>query len=302
MLGKKDSLISIIKSYSAAVCLIQESKVTRKGQIKIPGYQLFEIIRQNSEGGSLLTAIHDNLNPIFISGGETDDEILVVQANFGNEKCRFINAYGPQESEDRNKVIQFYSKLDQEIKNAKILGCLIFIEMDANAKLGPEIIPGDPLPLSPNGLILKNIIESNNLVLCNSDEKCEGLYTRERNTIRGNEKSIIDFMIICEDLYEYFEKMKIEANNVLCKYAKSKTRPVVTRSDHNLLIGSFQMKWVKGSQKNHTRREIFNYNDTEGWKKFKYLTTDDTLSKCIKGLNIEEEGRIWLKKFKKHYS
>ena len=107
--------------------MIQESKINKKGQIKIPGYPIFEAIRHNSEGGSLLTAIHENLNPIFISGGETDDEILVVQANFGSEECRFINADSPQEYADRTSVIQFYSKLDQEIKNAKMLGCLVFI-------------------------------------------------------------------------------------------------------------------------------------------------------------------------------
>ena len=48
--------------------MIQESKINKKGQIKIPGYPIFEAIRHNSEGGSLLTAIHENLNPIFISG------------------------------------------------------------------------------------------------------------------------------------------------------------------------------------------------------------------------------------------
>ena len=39
--------------------LIQESKVSRKNQIKIPHYQIFELIRSNGEGGSLLTAVHE---------------------------------------------------------------------------------------------------------------------------------------------------------------------------------------------------------------------------------------------------
>ena len=117
-------------------CLIQETKVSRKNQIKIPNYQIFEQLRSNSEGGSLLTAIHEKMNPVFVSSGDNDVEIIVVQAEFGDKKCRFINAYGPQEGADRNHVIEFYSKLDQEIKNAQILECLIFLEMDANAKLG----------------------------------------------------------------------------------------------------------------------------------------------------------------------
>ena len=90
--------------------------------------------------------------------------------------------------------------------------------MDANAKLSGQRVPGDPHPLPPNGLILKNIIELNNLVLCKADLKCDGLFTRERRTIRGEEKSVIDFIIICQDMYQYFTKMIIDSDNVLCKY------------------------------------------------------------------------------------
>ena len=181
---KKESLFCNINMFKPSVCLLQETKLTRVGQVKIPSYQIFEIIRQNREGGSLLTAIHENLNPIFISGGENEIEILVVQAEFGSEKCRFINGYGPQENADRALKIEFYARMDQEIKNAKLLGCLVFIEMDSNAKLGCEIIPGDPHPMSQNGEFLLNLIQSNNLVICNADNKCDGLFTHERETIK----------------------------------------------------------------------------------------------------------------------
>ena len=84
---------------------------------------------------------------------------------------QIFNAYGPQEgagTEYKEKVIAFYSTLDQEIKNAIFSGCLIFIELDANAKVGPDFIKGDPNPTSQNGVFLIDLISKNNLVLSNA--------------------------------------------------------------------------------------------------------------------------------------
>ena len=182
--------------FQVAVIFIQESRVSKKGSIKIPSYQIFEVVREDNDGGSILTAVHQSLNPVFISGGEDDLEILVVQAEFGHAKCRFINAYGPQETASRNTVIEFYSRLDQEIKNAKLSNCLLCLELDANAKLGPHFIPGDPHETSSNGEWLKHIILDNNLIICNASDKCDGLFTRERVTVNGHEKSIIDVFLM----------------------------------------------------------------------------------------------------------
>ena len=98
MLKKTDSLISNINKFSPAVIFIQETKVTRKCQVKVKNYQIFEVVRENANGGSILTAVHENLNPVFISGGEDDTEILVVQGQTTGINIRFINGYGPQEN------------------------------------------------------------------------------------------------------------------------------------------------------------------------------------------------------------
>ena len=87
---------------------MQKTKVSHKGQIKIPEYEIFEVVRKNAEGGSILTAIHTNLNPVYISGGEDCMEILVVQAKIGIFDCRYASA------QDK---IAFYARLDQEVKN-----------------------------------------------------------------------------------------------------------------------------------------------------------------------------------------
>ena len=81
LLGRQDSLINSINIYQPSVIQIQETKVSRAGQIKIPSYQIYELVRKNGEGGCLLTAVHENVNSVCISGGDDEAEIMVVQAD-----------------------------------------------------------------------------------------------------------------------------------------------------------------------------------------------------------------------------
>ena len=81
--------------------------------------------------------------------------------------------------------------------------------MDSNAKLGAKIIPGDPKEQSDNGKLLEKVILENELVVINSTELCHGIITRHRTTIHGQEKSVIDYFIVCRELYNSITKMKI---------------------------------------------------------------------------------------------
>ena len=188
ILSKLDSLENLVDHFKCAVLFLQETKVSRKGQVKIPGYDIFEVVRSNAKGGSILTALHSNLQPVYISGGEDDMEILVIQAKIGNSNCRFINAYGPQEYATLEDKIAFYARLDQEVKNAKLFNCLVCLEMDANAKVGYNVIKNDPNAMSDNGEYLMELMERNNLIICNATDKCEGTITRERVTVNGTEQ------------------------------------------------------------------------------------------------------------------
>ena len=174
ILGKKDSLLTNVQHFQPGVFFLQETKVGRKGQIKVENYEIFEVVRPNCPtGGSIATGVHKSLHPVFISGGEDEIEILVVQGKIGNYNCRFINGYGPQEYQNIEDRIKFYARLEQEVINAKMFNSLICIEMDANAKLGPEIIRSDPHPRSANGDLLIAMCERNNLIICNAADLCQ---------------------------------------------------------------------------------------------------------------------------------
>ena len=132
-------------------------------------------------GGGLLTAVHKSLNPVRV-GNDSDEEVLVVEASIESKKVRFINGYGPQDDVDDEVRNGFFSRIDLEVKRAKLSGCFVCIEMDANAKLGKEINPGDPKEQSRNGKLLEKVIIENELVLVNAKYLCKGIITRKRQT------------------------------------------------------------------------------------------------------------------------
>ena len=75
--------------------------------------------------------------------------------------------------------------------------------------------------------------------------KRKGLITRKRNTIKGIEESIIDFVITSNDLVENIEHIEIddERINVLTKNKKTKVGSDYSESDHNLINTQFKITW-----------------------------------------------------------
>ena len=208
ILNKLESFRRNISLFTPGVYFIQESKVPRKGKVKVNDYVIFERVRKVGGGGGLLTAVHKSLNPVSI-GDDVDEEVLVVQAELLDKKVRFINAYGPQEDEvEKSKA--FFSKLDEEIKSAKVAGSFICIEMDANSKLGSSVIPGDPKCQTKNGKLLLNVIEDNNMIVVNGTDMCKGVITRYRKTTVRIEESVLDFFIVCENFLTFVTEMIVD--------------------------------------------------------------------------------------------
>ena len=117
--------------------------------------------------------------------------------------------------------------------------------MDVNAKLAKECIALDKHFRSSNGDLLFEFCERNNLVICNTTDLCQGTITRQRNTVNGVEKSILDYFIVCQEMFSYLSSMIIDESRayVLTKYAKIRGKTIVTQSDHNPIICKFNCLW-----------------------------------------------------------
>ena len=265
-------------------------------------YCVFENLRGHSEGGGLLTMVHENFEPVLIPSAEStvNQNILVVEANLGKSRVRYINAYGVQENSTNKEKMEFYSSLDQEIENAFSNNSYMCLQMDANGKLGNEIINGDPNQISPNGRLLLDLISRKSLVVVNATDKCYGLITRMRVKGRVTEKSVIDYFIVCQELYNLVISMVVDEaqNHVLMRYYKDKGLTKVVKSDHNVLILEISCPWdVKVKSQ---RTEIFNLRNKKYQQEFfSNTSSSNVLSRSLENRNVVTGGKFWLKSLKK---
>ena len=293
--GKRDSLVASISLLNPSVFLVQETKFMKKGLFKLNNFEIFESIR-TSGGGSLLTGVHTKLNPIMVSDGSNEDiEILVVEGEIQGRKIRFMNGYGPQESANIDTRIKFFAHLEEEIIKAKLNGAFVCIELDANAKLGHDVIKNDPHERSVNGELFLGVIERNNLIVGNATPLCKGLITRTRTTINGVEKSVIDFLVVCQELFVHMNEMTVDDNikYPIESYRKVGNKTKITKTDHTMITGTFELKSIEETKE--TRREMFKYNAKEGLKMFRDLTSKNILTKCFDHNDITETANKWLK-------
>ena len=82
-------------------------------------------------------------------------------------------------------------------------------------------------------------MERNGLIVVNGLEQLfRGLITRERNTVDSVEKSIIDFVIVSQDIVKDISSIMIyeEHRYVLTKLSKTKKGVIKTKSNHKIIV------------------------------------------------------------------
>ena len=270
--GKLNSFKSELKYSSVGLFTLQETHYATKGKVKIEGFEIFEAIRKKVKGGTMIGA-HKGLKPILISEYNEEFELLTIEIKIANKEIRIMTGYGPQENWSEQQRIPFFLALEEEIVKAELAGKSILIELDANSKIGYDIIPGDKHCQSENGKLLAGIIARHGLVLGNNMEVCKGLVTRKRITKKSVEESIIDFVILSEDLKKEVESIIIddERNHVLTRISKTKKGVDKVESDHNVIFTRLKMKWDR--KVSSQRNELFNLKNIECQKAFKDATT-----------------------------
>ena len=154
--------------------------------------------------------------------------------------------------------------------------------MDANAKIGNEIINGDPHEMSPNGKLLMDLISRKQLVVVNCTDKCTGVITRTKVKGKSTEQSVLDYFIVCQDLYSLVQGMWIDEQRdyVLTRFYKQNGQTKTVESDHNVLVLDICYSWNVNVKEE--RIEIFNLRNKKCQEHF-YNNTNrtDVLSKCL---------------------
>ena len=203
----------------------------------------------------MIGALKD-INPVWIGDGGNEVEAVSVKVSVTEMDIRIVNAYGPQEYDDINKKVKFWKYLDNEAFLAPREGNGLYIAMDGNAWIGNQIIKGDPHKQNKNGEMLQNFLERNpQLSVLNTESFCQGLITRSRSVNGKLENSVIDFVIVCDKIFPFITKFKIDEEK---KYALSNysSKGKITYSDHNSLISEMKIQYDRMKPE---RREIFNF-------------------------------------------
>ena len=278
---KIESLKCELKRTNSLLFTLQETHFYKKGKVKIEGFKIFEAIHMKEHGTML--GVHMDLQPVLISEYDSTFEMLVVQVKVKNKDIRVITGYGPQENLSIKERMPFFTQLEEEIVSANLANKAIIIQMDANSKLGNEIVPGDPKEQSQNGKVLANIIERNALIVVNSlPDKCHGLITRRRTTENGGEESVIDFVIVSADLLTDLKEVIIDENkeHALTKITRKKNIVNKATSDHNVMLTKLNLRVTK---KDHVKRMVvLNFRNKKNQEKFKEETSmNNRLSKIF---------------------
>ena len=270
--GKIKSFRNELKETNAAVFTVQETHYASKGKIKVDNFEIFEAIRNKAKGGTAI-GILKALKPFLIKEYSEEFELLVVQFMAGKKYIRIITGYGPQENRPETERMSFFLALEEEIVKAEMAGKAVIIELDANSKLGPQLVPGDKHPQSENGRILSEIIRRHGLILGNSLQQCKGLITRRRVTRNSIEESIIDFILFSEDLRHQIDEIVIDdkREHVLTKIVKKKNSVEKVESDHHPIITKLKLTWNKTDDK--SRVELYNLKNEACQAAFKMETS-----------------------------
>ena len=116
--------------------------------------------------------------------------------------------------------------------------------------------------------------------------KCKGIITRKRITSKVKECSVIDFVIVSEDIEDMISQVIIdeERDHVLTRYTKTKNGTKIKESDHNSIITHIKANWDKN--RHMQKIEVYNLKDIDGIKNSKEMTSkDDFLSEVFNDPN-----------------
>ena len=291
--SKKESLVNMLEMDKPQVFMVQETKAKRQNQLLVKGYELYERVRKGKDGGGIVIGIKDDVEstPVLISKHE-ETEILVVEIAFKSMTIRFLTAYGPQEDAPEDTINNFYSTLEEEILRCEEDDCGLIAELDCNAKLGNQIITGDPNNMSSNGKIFWDIIQRRECTVVNATEKCEGCITRSRTKAGIKEESVLDYVFVNALVAPFINNMKIDETKMkaLTRYTKGTALP----SDHNLLTCKFDIPVKK---KITPRNEVYRLRNVEELQIFREATSNtDQFSKCfMSDDDVKVQGKRWMK-------
>ena len=203
------------------ICLV-ETKTKYKSSIKFPNFHGYPSTCNNNSGG-LYTGVKSSSikEDIEITDIDNTDTATIKIIFVDDISLRIIPVYSPQESDSSDDKDKFYTDLETELEWANLSGDYYLVIGDFNAKLSTQYmyILNDIHEQSSKGLLLSKITERRQLIVLNGSDKCSGIWTRQNNK-NSDEKSVLDYVLVEGEFYEYITKMNIDEDKFICPRLK----------------------------------------------------------------------------------
>ena len=181
---------------------------------------------QDRKGGGLMLIFRRNKGIELQKIDTKNRDILHVKGKIEGWDVRVILVYFSVNDENRNM------KMRKEIEEI----------MEGNSD--PLIIAGDfnghtgfkgEQKVDKNGEVILNWLGKYGLIMLNDDVKCRGEFTWARN----NQRSVIDYFLVSDKVYDNFKKMNIDEE-----------KDIFDLSDHHLMEVEFMVKEARRDFKN----------------------------------------------------
>ena len=155
----------------------------------------------DKKGGGLMVLVDQGLDVEENEGKVENQDLLHVHIKV-EQSVNFALMLIYMDTKDQTRNVKLQHCIDKAIEEEESRKSLVL--GDFNGHLGYI----GRQKQDKNGKYVESLIENNNFILLNGDERCIGEVTREEN---GN-KSTIDFMLVNRILYNDFVKLEIDEN------------------------------------------------------------------------------------------
>ena len=126
---------------------------------------------------------------LWLSEGDDNVEILVIQVKFGELIVRCVGAYGPQENDQVDRKHKVWERLSKEVDEANEKDDAFILQMDGNLWAGKEVIKNDVHECNNNGKMFQEFLKKHpHLIVVNSLDLCKGLIQEEEKLPKGWKK------------------------------------------------------------------------------------------------------------------
>ena len=99
LMSKIISFEKLLQAEEPTIFCLQETKLKKPNKIKTKkarNYTIYELNRNNSNGGGICVGIHKDIRSVWISQGDEEVEYSTIEAWMEDFPVRIMTAYGPQ--------------------------------------------------------------------------------------------------------------------------------------------------------------------------------------------------------------